>query len=244
MTLNLPNVHLQAINQQYVELEKNKKEYEYTNDLINLYKTQFDKYDNIRSRALMLASKIEIIQKLKKFVKNTQNTFDERTLNLTIHVDNRIRNDNTWCIRNKLNHLRNDIYYIQYKQGKCFFGCKITDDIISFNSVHFNKIKSELEIVIKDLTDTLDKLKNDIKQSIDRIYVIINECKKKNISETERIKEKITENLVKIKKCEETIKRITNENNELTKDEMIIQKNIIENQLYFLAIKEKFMIHN
>ena len=130
------------------------------------------------------------------------------------------------------------------KQGKCFFGCKITDDIISFNSVHFNKIKSELEIVIKDLTDTLDKLKNDIKQSIDRIYVIINECKIKNILETERIKEKITENLVKIKKCEETIKRITNENNELTKDEMIIQKNIIENQLYFLDIKEKFMIHN
>lgn len=243
MTLNLPNVHLQSINQQYVQLEKNKKEYEYTNDLINLYKTQFDKYDNIRSRHSMTTSRIEIIQNLTNFIINTQNAFDERTLNLTIHVDNRIRNDNTWCIRNKLNHLRNDIYYIQNEE-KYFFGCKITDDIISFNSVHFNKIKSELEIVIKDLTDTLLQLKNDIKQSIDRIDFIINECKIKNILETKRIKEKITTNLVKIRRYEETLKRITNENNELTMKEMIIQKNIIENELYFLNVKRQFMIPN
>jgi len=178
MTLNLPNIYVHSINQQYIQLTKNKKEYEYTDNLINLYKTQFEKYDKIKSRTSKLAMNDEIANKLKNFVNNTRHTFDEKTLKLTTYLDNRITNENTWCIRNKLNYLGNDIYYVQYKNGKCFFGCKIT------------------------------------------------------------------ENSNKIKHYNEILERITNENDRLKKDEIDIQKNIIQNDLYLLNIKKTFMVNN
>lgn len=244
MSLNLPNIYVQSINQQYTQLTKNKKEYEYTDNLINLYKTQFEKYDKIKSRTSKLAMNDEIANKLTKFVNNTRHTFDEKTLKLTTYLDNRITNDDTWCIRNKLNYLGNDIYYVQYKDGKCFFGCKITENIVSFNLIHLDKIKSEIKIAIQNLKEKLVELKKEITLSIDKIDDIIKGCKIKDTLTLKRKQEKITENSNKIKHYNEILERITNENNKLKEDELDIQKNIINNDLYLLNINKKFMVNN
>jgi hypothetical protein len=233
MSFDLPNKYLQSINHQQVQLIKNKEIYECTDNLIKLYDTQLKKYDKIKSNK----SATEIANKLTNFFKNTRNTFDEKTLKLTTHLDNRITNDKTWCSHNNLKCLGNNIYYVQYNNDEYFFGCKITENIVSFNLFHLDKIKSEIETAIQNLKEKLVKLKKERISSIDKIDDIIKKNKIKYTSTLERIQEEKTEILNKKKKYNEIDERLTNKYYKVTEDELTIQTKIKQNDLNFLNIK-------
>jgi hypothetical protein len=240
MSFVLPVTNNHIILQLCTKLTNYKEEYNELKTKNRNYKTQIEKIENCEKKSSeKINLKIAIIKELEQFVLNNKHTFSKDKLKLYIFSDDRIKNNETWCTRNNINHLSDDVYFIKNKSGDYFFGVKI-DNTLSFKLKHLNKIKEILKFKILKINEKFSDIRKNINNTLTKIEKTFQDYRTIHLEMFERKNENITNNLKKIKTYKDKIDKLKSDNEDISTEKRNIRKNILTNNDYVTELKKSF----
>jgi hypothetical protein len=229
-TLNiLPEVRLRRLNNIEGELPDIIKKFNSFVKKLNIYTSQLQYYDSNIITYNNVATRIR--NYLAYYLENNPTaTFNNNNFELRVQNDARITLINTWCERNKIDHLIDDFYYIKFDDEILVIGKKTDDNVVNFNpnlrGTFVPKLREKIEII----NNEKEKLQEHIKRNINEIKGIYKEQKVIDNDIIERNNDKIIKIKKKIQRLQEQLleqkqnKNILNMANTKKEQDILIYK--------------------
>jgi hypothetical protein len=204
-TLNiLPEVRLRRLNNIEGELPDIIKKFNSIVKKLNIYKSQLQYYENNRITNYNVATRIR--ECITYYLENNPTaTFNNNNFELKVQNDARITLINTWCERNKIDHLIDEFYYINFRDEILIIGKKTDDNVVNFNpnfrDIFVLKLREKIEII----NNEKEKIQEHIKRNINEIKGIFKEQQVIDDGIIERNNDKIIKIKRKIQRLQEQL---------------------------------------
>jgi hypothetical protein len=203
--LNMADTRLRRLRNILREYTNVKKMYK---DVVNEqdnYNKQLTFYNSNRTTSNLLASKVR--EHLAYFLlDNRSASFNNNNFKLEFTNDARITTIGAWCSRNKVEHLIDEYYYINFDDGTNIFG-KRDKDTIDFNPNLMHsivlKLRKKINSMDKDILNVDKQIQKHIKdikdifkeqKEVDTVIIKRNKVKIENMNEDiQKLQEKLAE---------------------------------------------------
>jgi len=204
-TLNiLPEVRLRRLNNIQGELSDIKQNCASMDKKLNIYTSQLQYYNNNIITNNNLATRIK--DYLQIYLQNNPTaTFNNNNFELKVQNDARITLINTWCERNKIDHLIDEFYYINFRDEILIIGKKTDDNVVNFNPNLRETFVLKLKKKIKIIKNEIEKMQEHIESNINEIKEIYREQKVIDDDIIERNNDKIIKIKTKIQKLQKQL---------------------------------------
>ena len=207
-----------------------KKEYQNIVNEQDNYNQQLQFYSSSRTTSNLMGQRVR--EHLSYFLTNNRSaTFNKNNFKLQFVNDARITSIDTWCERNKVEHLIDDYYYINFDDGTNIFG-KRDENVIDFNPelmpMIVLKLRRKIDLMDKDITNVDRKIQNYIKDIED----IEKEQKEVDIPIINRNKVKIDNINEKIQKLQQKLAELQQNKFDLTMENTTKQREVLDYETF------------
>lgn len=237
--INMSDSRLRRLRNISRECPNVKKEYQNIVKEQDNYNKQLQFYNSSRTTSNFMAQRVR--EHLSYFLTNNRSaTFNNNNFKLQFVNDARITEISTWCERNKVEHLIDDYYYINFDDGTNIFG-KRDENVIDFNPelmpMIVLKLRKKINLMDKDILNVDKKIQKYIKDIED----ILREQLEVDVPIINRNKVRIDNMNEDIQKLQQKLAILQQNKFALTSENTKKQREVLDYETFVHELTNKFV---